>query len=78
MRNGVCPKCGKQEIHAGSSPHSVRDLIALGFFGWGPGKPARVTNYVCGSCGYLESYVHPEDLPRVTSAWRPVETSAEV
>ena len=53
MKSGICPKCSAEIVRrikywypAGS------DAIRISFFG-----TVRLTHYVCGACGYHESYV---------------------
>ena len=64
MKTGVCPKCSSTEVFSGAD-------IALkkGPFG-SNAIPIRLTsiaaldNYVCTSCGYVESYIG--DLGKLT------------
>ena len=70
MRNGVCPKCQSKEIYNGTkiSPKSGwnnSNTIPVGEL-----KTAALDNYVCGSCGYVESYVAKEkDLTVIRKKW---------
>lgn len=62
MKNGkVCPKCGG------------RDIVVMGALGGGPwvrvsgprtDNTLRVEQYVCCTCGYMESWVAPEEFVR--------------
>lgn len=61
MKNGGCPKCGSKDVRKEESQMNGRNSMGLG---WWQGF-AKIINYVCPSCGYLESYIHPEDLEAV-------------
>ncbi len=70
MKQGKCPKCGSEEVHAGveivpksgpfgsnSIPISIVSIAAL-------------DNYVCTSCGYLERYIaDPDKLKEIGKKW---------
>ena len=62
MKAGNCPKRGKGDIRRAATRFSPRNHLQLDFWG----IPAvEVLNYICVSCGYLESYVRESDLPTV-------------
>lgn len=70
MRSGICPKCGSDEVYAGtevtfkSGPYST-NTIPINFWG-----NASLDNYVCGECGYVESYIAKDsDLRRIRNNW---------
>jgi len=68
MKNGLCPKCGARDIRVqrGSRrPDDFRNYLSLGW--WSSG--ARVYNYACIACGYLESYIDAADLMKVAGKW---------
>ena len=61
MLDGICPKCGSEEVYSGvDAPQDARyntipikgNLLMMTF--------ARLSNYVCVSCGYVESYIADE------------------
>jgi predicted nucleic-acid-binding Zn-ribbon protein len=52
MKSGICPKCSAESVRRLNSWFSYRSVLAVGFF-----QTARLTHYVCGACGYHESYV---------------------
>lgn len=62
MKSGICPKCSAQNVRKVNNwfpGHS--DVLRISFV-WG----VRLTNYVCGECGYHESYVEiPQELQTV-------------
>jgi predicted nucleic-acid-binding Zn-ribbon protein len=78
MKQGKCPKCGSAEIY------SAVDLpLKSGPFG-SNSIPVSLTamaaldNYVCVSCGLVESYVADEDmLKRIAKKWKPVNEAAD-
>ncbi len=71
MKKGLCPKCGSREVYSGADISFKRGMnnsntIPLG----GMSMPAPLENYVCGACGYLESYLYREkDLEAVRKKW---------
>jgi predicted nucleic-acid-binding Zn-ribbon protein len=79
MRNGKCPICGAQEVYSGvqvtkASKSSNLSSIPTGgnmLFGF---SYAALDNYVCGKCGYVESYVaDPSKLEEIASRWPQVQ-----
>lgn len=52
MKSGICPKCSAESVRRVKSPWSYRDVLAIGFW-----QTLRLTHYICGACGYHESYV---------------------
>ena len=68
MKDGTCPKCGSKNIYAGCSPgHRGRLVVALL-------SGARLEDYVCVDCGYLESYLDnpPANRDAIQRKWRRV------
>lgn len=70
MKRGICPKCGATEIYAGtevfnkSGSYSV-NTIPVTFWNYAP-----LDNYVCGECGYVESYIaDAHQLRRIRENW---------
>jgi predicted nucleic-acid-binding Zn-ribbon protein len=51
MKSGQCPKCGSSEIYRGRA-HNQRSVLNVAIF-----KSARLEDFVCTGCGYIESYV---------------------
>jgi len=70
MKKGVCPKCQSKEVYSGASvsmksgmSHS-NTIPVTGF------RMAALDNYVCGQCGFVESYVAKEkDLAAIRKKW---------
>ena len=59
MKSGKCPKCGGQDVRfqKGMSKRSSLKLAAF--------TEVALCDYICGDCGYLESYVEAHDLQTV-------------
>jgi len=70
MKNGICPRCGGKEIFNGSS---VSNKTGMHFSNTIPVsllRTATLNNFVCGQCGYLESYIAKEkDLASIKKKW---------
>lgn len=68
MRNGICPKCGNATVHSGRNvpvKNSSGNMIPIDFK-----HSVALDNYVCVSCGYIESYIsNPEALKRIDEEW---------
>ena len=71
MKNGVCPKCGKADVHCNDIGWSQRSYMALGWVG----RRLKLATYICAACGYLEEYVPEYDLTRVAEKWPRVDPS---
>ena len=52
---GVCPKCSSKKIATIPSELGTYNVIKVDMFGF-----AKLTRYICTSCGYLEQYVADE------------------
>jgi len=70
MKNGICPKCNSSEVYAG------RNLVFKGGSYGSNSVPisfwvaAPLDNYVCASCGYVESYIaDPNKLTEIRKRW---------
>lgn len=70
MKNSHCPKCGSNDIYDGSkifnkSGGHNSNSIPLSLF-----THATLDNYVCGQCGYVESYVAERSkLEKIIESW---------
>jgi ribosomal protein S27AE len=70
MKNGVCPRCQGKEIFDGTgvfykSGMHYSNTIPVSFF-----RMAKLNNFVCGQCGYVESYIAGEkDLAAIKKKW---------
>jgi hypothetical protein len=72
MKDGICPKCGGDDIRMGRHNVCRRDWVLVSLWG----RAAPVVNYVCMSCGYLENYVREPDLAIIARNWRRVGRSS--
>lgn len=72
MKNGICPRCGKAEVYAGLHTIGTR-FIKISFW-----EDARVIQYVCTSCGYIEDYVEDESrLEVIREKWSKVNPAPQ-
>jgi predicted nucleic-acid-binding Zn-ribbon protein len=51
MKSGKCPKCSSSEIYRGRA-HNQRSALNISVF-----KNARLEDFVCAGCGFVESYI---------------------
>ncbi|NET55047.1 MAG: hypothetical protein F6K47_02245 [Symploca sp. SIO2E6] len=77
MKNGQCPKCGERNVRSNTN----RKFPALNTITLGSGtcdkRYAPLDTYICGSCGYVESYVaKPEDLNYIQEQWALVQVNS--
>lgn len=56
---GTCPKCGGAAIHRAlhSNTNSIRPMES------GLSAMVFTTHYVCRTCGYIEEWVAPQEMP---------------
>lgn len=77
LKSGICPKCGSDEVFSG---HNLDDTVRYGenesntiplYRNWiNIIKGAPLDNYVCTSCGYVESYISDhEALRKISKIW---------
>jgi len=70
MKNGICPRCQGKEIFNGTgvfykSGMQHSNTIPVSLF-----RAAALDNFVCGQCGYVESYIAKEkDLAAIKKKW---------
>jgi len=70
MKNGICPRCQGKEIFDGigvsyKSGMHQSNTIPVSLF-----RMATLNNFVCGQCGYVESYIAKEkDLASIKKKW---------
>ena len=75
MKSGICPKCHAENVRRTTIPLLERGktIIELGGF-----RYCRLANYICGHCGYHESYVEiPGDLQAVIDCSERVSVTAK-
>ena len=70
MLDGICPKCGSTEVHAGTQVSNKQgsyynNTIPVTFW-----RTAILDNYVCGQCGYVETYIAKDsELALIREKW---------
>ncbi len=68
MRSGICPKCGHATVYSGREipvKASSGNTIPIDFK-----NSVALDNYVCTTCGYVESYISdPAALERIRQQW---------
>lgn len=68
MRSGICPKCGHATVHSGRdvpAKANIGNTIPIDFR-----HSVPLDNYVCVTCGYVESYIStPAALHRIETHW---------
>ena len=70
MKDGICPKCGSTEVYSGKRVTNKQgsyytNTIPVSFW-----HTATLDNYVCGECGYVESYIaNLNELDRIRQKW---------
>jgi predicted nucleic-acid-binding Zn-ribbon protein len=61
MKDGICPKCGSDEVFKKAS-----NKIALPWI-----RQSYPLNYVCADCGYMEWYIEKrDDLEVIRFNWK--------
>ena len=58
MKSGTYPKCKSATVYRRNFPGGYRSGLVLAF-----DSGVRLNDYVCGTCGYVESYL--EDLSKI-------------
>jgi rubredoxin len=70
MKNGTCPLCGGKEIFSGAEVKGKSGMhdsncIPVSIF-----RGATLDNFVCGQCGYVQSFIAKEkDLAAIKKKW---------
>jgi predicted nucleic-acid-binding Zn-ribbon protein len=76
MQDGVCPKCGSDEIYSNQEigpVNSVYGVQAIPVRGAVRTEFARLVSYVCAECGYAESYVRgSQSIAQIVRHWKKV------
>lgn len=69
MKNGSCPKCGSGEVFRGCG-HGPSGTNATEFIRISYAQKTELVHYVCGACGYVESYVEaPKGINKIRNKW---------
>ena len=62
MKNGKCPKCGASSVHRVNKRYpEPRGIVGVTLW-----SSVSVDDYVCGACGFVESYLSDlKDMDRI-------------
>ncbi|MCP4630663.1 MAG: hypothetical protein GY850_45190 [bacterium] len=70
MKTGTCPKCSSDEVFSGAGVTLKKGPFGSNSIPVGLTSIAALDNYVCGECGYVESYVSdPKKLAEISRKW---------
>ena len=73
MKTGTCPKCDSREIFSGARVALKKGPFGSNSIPIGLTSIAALDNFVCGECGYVESYVSdPQKLIEIARKWEKV------
>lgn len=67
MKNGQCPRCGAKEVYSGANIPLKSGPFASNAIPVSLTSMAALDNYVCVSCGLVESYIADPDKRREIS-----------
>jgi predicted nucleic-acid-binding Zn-ribbon protein len=74
MKSGKCPKCGSSEIYF--SDEIITEQTGKAIFikhGMFVNTVAKLENYACGQCNYVESYIGDEEsMENIRRNWQPL------
>jgi ribosomal protein S27AE len=74
LKTGTCPKCSSDEIFSGAGIALKKGPFGSNSIPVGLTSIAALDNYVCGECGYVESYVSdPEKLTEISRKWDKID-----
>jgi len=70
MKNGKCPLCGAKEIFSGAGVKWKAGMHDSNTIPVSTFRMAALDNYVCGQCGYVQSFIAKEkDLAAIKKKW---------
>ena len=73
MKTGTCPKCDSHEIFSGTRVALKKGPFGSNSIPIGLTSIAALDNFVCGECGYVESYVSDtQKLIEIARKWEKV------
>ena len=74
MKSGICPKCKSNEVFSGSNIFLKKGPFGSNSIPIGLTSIAALDNYVCHSCGYVESFVSDlAKLSEISRKWDKIE-----
>ena len=65
MRDGICPKCGSDEIYK----KKTGGVYAIHISIW---RRTHFMIYACSECGFCEQYIEDSLLSKINKKWTPV------
>ena len=68
MKTGICPKCSSTEVFSGAGIALKKGPFGSNAIPIKLSSIAALDNYVCTSCGYVESYI--SDLGKLNTISR--------
>ena len=70
MKTGICPKCNSEDVYSGATIPLKKGPFGSNSIPVGLTSIAALDNYVCGKCGYVESYIgETEKLAEIADKW---------
>ena len=77
MKEGKCPKCGSEGVYSGTDIYPKNGPFGSNSIPVSILSIAALDNYVCGECGYVESYVADKSkLREIAKKWPKVGEAA--
>ncbi len=74
LKTGTCPKCHSHEIFSGARVALKKGPFGSNSIPIGLTSIAALDNFVCGECGYVESYVSDtQKLVEIARKWEQVQ-----
>ena len=74
MKSGICPKCSSYDVFSGAGVALKKGPFGSNSIPIGITSIAALDNYVCGECGYVESYVsESQKLVEISRKWDKLE-----
>ena len=74
MKTGTCPKCNSDEVFSGAGIALKKGPFGSNSIPVGLTSIAALDNYVCGECGYVESYISdPKKLVEISRKWDKID-----
>ena len=70
MKNGICPNCQGKEIYSGAQLKWKTGMHESNTIPISLMRMAALDNFVCGQCGFVQSYIAKEkDLAAIKKKW---------
>jgi hypothetical protein len=79
LKTGICPKCDSHDIFSGARVALKKGPFGSNSIPIGLTSIAALDNFVCGECGYVESYISdPQKLIEIARKWEKVGSEEPV